>query len=76
MVEYQYLFSELCCFGDVSRFKGRFSKKADYVKLPLVEIRKEHLNEEKELSDLKDIFCHENEQCPQLILITGGPGKH
>ena len=30
----------------------------------------------KPLSDLKDIFHYENEPCPRLILIMGGPGEY
>ena len=30
----------------------------------------------KPLSDLRDIFHYENEPCPRLILIMGGPGEY
>ena len=57
-----------------------------------VNIRDEHLNEltrltiqgdvdkilkkKEPLNDLKDIFHYNNEPCPRLILIMGGPGEH
>ena len=28
------------------------------------------------LGDLRDIFHHNNESCPRLILIMGGPGEY
>ena len=34
------------------------------------------LKKKKPLSDLKDIFHYENEPCPRLILIMGGPGEY
>ena len=34
------------------------------------------LKKKKPLSDLRDIFHYENEPCPRLILIMGGPGEY
>ena len=34
------------------------------------------LKKKKLLSDLRDIFHYENEPCPRLILIMGGPGEY
>ena len=34
------------------------------------------LEKKQPLGGLKDIFYYENEPCPRLILITGGPGKY
>ena len=34
------------------------------------------LKKKKPLSDLREIFHHENEPCPRLILIMGGPGEY
>ena len=57
-----------------------------------VTLRDEHLNEitklslkgevdkilkkKQPLSDLEDIFHYENQPCPRLILIMGGPGEY
>ena len=34
------------------------------------------LKKKKPLSDLKNIFHYENEPCPRLILVMGGPGEY
>ena len=34
------------------------------------------LKKKKPLSDLREIFHYENEPCPRLILIMGGPGEY
>ena len=34
------------------------------------------LKKKRPLGDLKDIFHYENELCPRLILIIGGPGEY
>ena len=34
------------------------------------------LKKKKPLSDLRKIFHYENERCPRLILIMGGPGEY
>ena len=34
------------------------------------------LKKKKPLSDLREIFHYENEPCPRLILIMGGPGGY
>ena len=34
------------------------------------------LKNKKPLSDLREIFHYENESCPRLILIMGGPGEY
>ena len=34
------------------------------------------LKKKKPLSDLRDIFHYNNEPCPRLILIMGGPGEY
>ena len=62
------------------------------VKKQDVTLRDEHLNEvtkltlegdvdkilklKEPLSDVEDIFHYQNEPCPRLILIMGGPGEH
>ena len=62
------------------------------VKKEDVTLRDEHLNEltrltlqgdvdkilkkKEPLGDLKDIFHYNNEDCPRLILIIGGPGEY
>ena len=34
------------------------------------------LKKKKPLGDLREIFHYENEPCPRLILIMGGPGEY
>ena len=34
------------------------------------------LKKKERLGDLKDIFHYDNEDCPRLILIMGGPGEY
>ena len=34
------------------------------------------LKKKEPLDDLKDIFHYNNEDCPRLILIMGGPGEY
>ena len=34
------------------------------------------LMKKEPLDDLKDIFHYNNEDCPRLILIMGGPGEY
>ena len=34
------------------------------------------LKKKKQLGELTDIFHYQNEPCPRLILIMGGPGEY
>ena len=34
------------------------------------------LKKKEPLHDLRDIFFYQNEPCPRLILIMGGPGEY
>ena len=34
------------------------------------------LKKKEPIGDLKDIFHYNNEPCPRLILIMGGPGEY